>query len=465
MKISVIGTGYVGLVTGTCLSEMGNDVVCVDVDKDKVEKLKKGILPIYETGLEEIVKRNYTEERLFFTTDIKKAVEDSLFIFITVETPPREEDGKANLDKVIAVSKSIGQYINNYKIIINKSTVPVGTGELVRNTIQNEIDNRINKNSLDKLEEVIEFDIVSNPEFLKEGTAVEDFMKPDRVVIGTDNVRVAELMKELYSPFVRNEHPIITMDVRSAEMTKYACNSFLATKISFINEMANLAELLGVDITNVRKGMAADSRIGYQFLFPGVGYGGACFPKDIKALNAMAKTVNYEAHILEAVEEVNKNQKKILSSKIVNYFSKKLNKPENTENLLKGITICVWGLSFKPNTDDMREAPSIIIINDLIKKGAKIRAFDPKAIITAKAILDSENIEYFENMYEALDGADVIALITEWTQFRRPDFEKIKKLLKTPVIFDGRNQYDPLAIKKLGFEYFCIGRQSNGKID
>jgi len=453
MKISVIGTGYVGLVTGTCLSEMGNDVVCVDVDEDKVEKLKQGILPIYEAGLEEIVKRNYAEERLFFTTDIKKAVEESLFIFITVETPPREEDGKANLDKVVTVAKSIGEYINGYKIIINKSTVPVGTGELVRNTIQSQIDNR-----LDRFDAPIEFDIVSNPEFLKEGSAVEDFMKPDRVVLGTDNVRVAELMKELYSPFVRNEHPIIVMDIRSAEMTKYACNSFLATKISFINEMANLAELLGVDITNVRKGMASDSRIGYQFLFPGVGYGGACFPKDIKALNAMANGVDYKAHILEAVEEVNKSQKKILSTKIKTYFSKKLNLSENTDDLLKGITICIWGLAFKPNTDDMREAPSIVIINELIKKGAKIQAFDPKAIPTAKAIFNSENIEYFDNMYDALDGADTLVLITEWTQFRRADFEKIKSLLKEPVIFDGRNQYDPLAIKKLGFEYFSIGR-------
>jgi UDPglucose 6-dehydrogenase len=434
MKISIIGTGYVGLVSGTCFAEMGNDI-----NNEKVEQLKKGIIPIYEPGLEELVKRNYKEERLIFTNDIKDAIEKSLVIFIAVDTPS-QADGSPNLKRIESVATDIGKYINSYKIIVNKSTVPVGTADFVKNIIMKE---------LEKREESIEFDMVSNPEFLKEGTAIDDFMKPDRVVIGTDNVRTAEIMKELYAPFVRNEHPIITMDIKSAEMTKYAANAFLATKISFINEIANLCEALGADVSNVKKGIASDSRIGGQFLFPGLGYGGSCLPKDVKIINHTAKESDYNATIFETVNSINDRQKTIIVDKVLKYFNDKNN-----------ITIAIWGLSFKPQTDDIREAPSIIIINKLIEKGFKINAYDPEAINNVKNVIgENDNINYFDNMYDTLENVDAMILVTEWMQFRRPDFDKIKTLMKTPVIFDGRNQYEPMNMKKIGFDYYCIGRQ------
>ncbi|MFN8671151.1 MAG: UDP-glucose/GDP-mannose dehydrogenase family protein [Candidatus Sericytochromatia bacterium] len=440
MKIAVIGTGYVGLVTGTCFSEMGNDVICADINENKIEGLKKGIIPIYEPGLEELVKRNYKEKRLNFTTNIKEAIEKSLIIFIAVDTPANE-DGTPNLNSIKKVSETIGEYINSYKIIVNKSTVPVGTADFVKNEILS---------VMKKREIEFEFDMVSNPEFLKEGAAIDDFMKPDRVVIGTDNVRTAEIMKELYSSFVRNEHPIICMDIKSAEMTKYAANAFLATKISFINEIANICELLGADVTNVRKGIAADNRIGNKFLYPGVGYGGSCFPKDVKILIDMAKNVNYEAKIFESVNNLNNYQKNVLVDKIISYFNKED---------LTGYTFGVWGLAFKPHTDDVREAPSEIIIKNLIKRGAKIKAFDPEAIDTFKTLIgNTDSITYFDNMYELLENISALLLITEWPQFRKPDFDKLKELMKEKIIFDGRNQYDPFIMKKLGFEYICIGR-------
>lgn len=438
MKISMIGTGYVGLVTGTCFSEMGNDVTCADINQEKTEALKQGIIPIYEPGLEELVKRNYKEERLSFTSDVKSAVEKSLIIFIAVDTPSRE-DGSPNLETIEKVASDIGQYINSYKVIVNKSTVPVGTADLVQKIIKTEIEKRdIN----------VEFDIVSNPEFLKEGSAVDDFMKPDRVVIGTDNVRTAEIMKELYAPFVRNDHPIIIMDIKSAEMTKYAANAFMATKISFINEIANLCEVLGADVANVKKGIASDSRIGGQFLFPGVGYGGSCLPKDVKIINHTAKANDYPAMIFDTINQINEKQKSIMVNKVLNHFSGQ----DFTQ-----LKIAIWGLAFKPQTDDMREAPSVVIIKALMEKGFKVNAYDPEAINNAKVILGNE-VNYFDNMYDTLEGADAMILVTEWMQFRRPDFDKIKSLMKGHVIFDGRNQYEPVNMKKLGFKYYCIGR-------
>jgi len=445
MKISIIGTGYVGLVTGTCLAEMGNDVICLDINQEKIKKLNEGFIPIFEPGLEELVRRNFREGRLTFSANIQEGIEKSLLLFIAVDTPA-QEDLSPDLSRVEAVARSIGKFINSYKIVINKSTVPVGTAERVRELIKEELSKRTNE---DLAEENSEFDVVSNPEFLKEGAAVEDFMKPDRVIIGTDNVRTAEIMKELYAPFVRNEHPIIVMDIKSAEMTKYAANAFLATKISFINEIANLCELVGADVANVRRGMINDPRIGGQFLFPGVGYGGSCFPKDLKILSHMASSFDYQADIFSAVNRVNERQKKVLVKKINEYYS---------DRDFSDLTFAIWGLAFKPHTDDMREAPAKIIINELREKGAKIRAYDPEAIEPARKMLGNDNIEYLPNMYSALEGADALLLITEWPQFRKPDFEKIKSLLKEPVIFDGRNQYEPAKLKNLGFKYFCIGR-------
>ncbi len=438
MKISMIGTGYVGLVTGTCFSEMGNDVTCADINQEKVDDLKKGIIPIFEPGLEELVKRNYREERLNFTIDVKLAVEKSLFIFIAVDTPSKN-DGSPNLERIEKVAQYIGKYINCYKIIVNKSTVPVGTADLVQKIIREEIKKR---------GEDIEFDIVSNPEFLKEGSAVDDFMKPDRVVIGTDNVRTAEIMKELYAPFVRNDNPIIIMDIKSAEMTKYAANAFMATKISFINEIANLCEVLGADVANVKKGIASDSRIGGQFLFPGVGYGGSCLPKDVKIINHTAKDNNYPALIFDTINKINEKQKSIMVNKVLDFYK---NKDYSKLN------ITIWGLAFKPQTDDIREAPSIVIINSLLEKGFKINVYDPEAINNVKNLL-GDSVKYFDNMYDALENADSMILVTEWMQFRKPDFDKIKSLMKSPVVFDGRNQYEPENMKKLGFKYFCIGR-------
>ncbi|MEZ7890475.1 MAG: UDP-glucose/GDP-mannose dehydrogenase family protein [Candidatus Wallbacteria bacterium] len=439
MKISVIGTGYVGLVTGTCFADMGNDVICVDIDEKKIENLKNGIIPIYEPGLEEMVKRNHKEERLNFTTDLKDAVEKSLFCFIAVGTPPGE-DGSADLKHVLSVASGIGKYMNGYKIIVDKSTVPVGTAEKVKEAVKRELNSRgVN----------LEFDIVSNPEFLKEGAAIEDFMKPDRVVVGTDNVRTAELMKELYAPFMRNNFRVITMDIKSAEITKYAANCMLATRISFMNEIANICDICGADVDMVRQGIGSDTRIGHKFLFPGVGYGGSCFPKDIKALIKTSEELKYDSKVLKAVEDVNEAQKKIMANKILKHFN----------GDVKGKTFAVWGLSFKPKTDDMREAPSLVIIDNLIKNGAKIQAFDPEAMKEAKKILpESETVKYFDNSYKALSGADAVVLVTEWGAFREPDFDKMKGLMKGNVIFDGRNQYNPKIVREKGFIYYSIGR-------
>lgn len=444
MNLTVIGTGYVGLVTGTCFAEMGNNVICVDNDEKKVDMLNHGQIPIYEPGLDEMVSRNKQEGRLSFTTDINEAVNRSLICFIAVGTPPGE-DGSADLSYVLQVAESIAEHMNEYKIIVDKSTVPVGTGDMVKKKVQE---------VLKKRKASYEFDVVSNPEFLKEGNAVDDFMKPDRVIIGSDNVRVAELMKVLYSPFNRANDRVIIMSVLSAEMTKYAANAMLATKISFINEIARLCEITGADIGEVRRGIGSDSRIGYKFIYPGVGYGGSCFPKDVKALIQTGKERDLPLKILQAVEDVNEEQKYVLADKVINHYGKDLaNK-----------VFAVWGLSFKPQTDDMREAPSIVIINKLIELGAEIRTFDPVATEEAKKVFHGQTkISFCSNNYEALEGADALLLITEWHQFRYPDFNKIKELLKEPVIFDGRNQYDPQKMKETGFVHYSIGRPSGKK--
>jgi len=434
----MIGTGYVGLVTGTCFAESGNDVVCVDTNEKKINDLKNGIIPIYEPGLDSLVKRNVEEERLSFTTNLEEAVKKSLLLFIAVGTPPGE-DGSADLQHVLAVARGIGRCMNEFKIIVDKSTVPVGTGARVRAAIQEELAGR---------GENIPFDVVSNPEFLKEGNAIDDFMKPDRVVIGCEDVRTGELMKELYSPFVRTGKPILTMDIASAEMTKYAANAMLATKISFMNDIANLCEKLGVDISQVRQGIGSDSRIGYPFIFPGAGYGGSCFPKDVQALVKMGEQNNYHLQILEAVEAVNERQKKVLFNKLKARFGAEL----------KNKTIAVWGLAFKPNTDDMREAPSIVLIENLLAEGAKVKAYDPEAMKEAHKVF-ADRITYGKKVYEVLDGADALVIVTEWNEFRRPDFDKIKTLLKQPVIFDGRNLFEPKKMAQLGFEYEGIGRK------
>ena len=441
MKLSVIGSGYVGLVTGSCFADIGVDVCCIDVDAEKIENLKKGIIPIYEPGLEEMVKRNYAEGRLQFTTSIEEGIENVLFAFIAVGTPP-EEDGSADLQHVLDVARSIGRYMKKYIIVVNKSTVPVGTAEKVRGAIKEEL----KKRGMESLE----FDVVSNPEFLKEGDAIEDFLKPDRVVIGTDNVRTAELMHELYATFLRQRDRVQIMDIPSAELTKYAANAMLATRISFMNELALLCEKTGANIENVRHGIGSDRRIGSSFLYAGIGYGGSCFPKDVKALIYTSKQHGFPASILNAVEEVNKNQRMLFLEKITKHMG---------ENL-KGRVIAVWGLSFKPQTDDMREAPAIDIINSLRKRGARIKAYDPIATEVAKKILGDENIEYLSHNYEAVKGADALLLLTEWHHFRRPDFEKMKSLMKEPVIFDGRNQYEPVKMKGMGFVYYSIGRRT-----
>lgn len=441
MKICVIGPGYVGLVTAACFAEMGNEVICVSRNKDKVENLSKAIIPIYEPGLKTLVERNLKDGRLKFTTTLEEGVKSSLFVFIAVATPP-DEDGSADLAHVLQVAERIGRCMNEFKVIVDKSTVPVGTAEKVRSAIRSELDKR----GID-----LEFDVVSNPEFLKEGDAINDFMKPDRIVLGTDNVRTAELIKELYAPFARDREKLIIMDIRSAEMTKYAANAMLATKISFMNEMANICERVGADVTMVRKGIGSDHRIGYYFIYPGVGYGGSCFPKDVQALMATAKEAGCDCKIINAVEEVNAAQKKVLAQKIIDYFQKK--------GGLKGKTVAVWGLAFKPNTDDMREAPSIDIVRILTSEGARIQAHDPEAIKEAKRVFGKDrNIEYYESHYDALKDADCMALITEWFLYRNPNFERMKKLLKSPIIFDGRNQYNPNEMERMGFEYFSIGR-------
>ena len=438
MKICVIGTGYVGLVAGTCLAEMGNDVICVDKDQSKLDKLRIGQVPIYEPGLEELIKANVAEGRLAFTDDLDYAVKNSLVCFIAVGTP-QGDDGSCDLSAVFAVAKSIASSMNEYKVIVDKSTVPVGTAQKVTDIIS------ANTNC--------EFDVVSNPEFLKQGAAVDDFLKPDRVVIGSNSQRATEIMQEIYSPFLRTGNPVIVMDVKSAEMSKYAANSFLATKISFINEIANICEQVGADVEQVRIGMSTDRRIGSQFLFPGLGYGGSCFPKDVKALIKIARENGCASQILESADDVNKNQRNIFYDKIERYFG----------GNLAGKTFAVWGLAFKPRTNDMREAPAITIIGRLLEAGAKVKAFDPKAMDSAREIF-GDSIEYTGNSYETAKDADALIMLTEWNEFRRPDFEKVKELLKNPVIFDGRNQHDPKRMEQRGFEYFCIGKNSEKSV-
>lgn len=432
MKICVIGTGYVGLVAGTCLAEMGNDVICVDNNSDKLEKLRKGVVPIYEPGLEALIKTNVEEDRLKFSSDLDYAVKESSICFIAVGTP-QGEDGSADLKYVLEVAEQIGKSINGYKVIVNKSTVPVGTADKVNEIISSHTD--------------FDFDVVSNPEFLKQGAAVEDFLRPDRVIIGADSERAKQIMLELYSPYVRNQNPIITMDTKSAEMVKYASNSFLAVKISYINEIANICEKTGADINKVRIGMCADSRIGTKFLYPGIGFGGSCFPKDIKALIKTAEDNGCGCKLIKAADEINKKQRELFVEKILAKFG------ENLEGKLFG----VWGLAFKPKTNDMREAPSITIINALLARGAKIQAFDPKAYDLAKPIF-GDNIKYCASSYDALTDADALLLLTEWNEFRNPDFDKVKSLLKTPVIFDGRNQYDSTSLEGRGIEYHPVGK-------
>ncbi len=432
MKICVIGSGYVGLVDGTCFAETGNDVTCVDVDAEKIKRLQNGELPIFEPGLDLLVQKHLKNKRLKFTTDIKTAVETSQVCFISVGTPPGE-DGSADLKHVKAVAEAIAKYINEYKLIVNKSTVPVGTADLVRDIISKTAKHK--------------FDVVSNPEFLKEGAAINDFMKPDRIVVGAESDQAFKLMEELYAPFVRTGAPLIRMNTRSAEMTKYAANAILATKISFMNDMANLCELVGADIDLVRKGIGSDSRIGSKFLFPGVGYGGSCFPKDVKAIIRTAEEQGYKLEVLKAVEKVNEKQKMVLVEKILKFY----------KNKIEGKTFAVWGLSFKPQTDDMREAPAIVVINELLKHKAKVKATDPEALKEAKKIFGSK-IEYCEDNYAALQDADGLIVVTEWNEYREPDFEKIKSLLKEPVIFDGRNIYSNEKMQNLGFKYFSIGR-------
>ena len=440
MKLAVIGTGYVGLVSGTCFAEMGSDVICVDNDKSKIEMLNNNKIPIFEPGLETLVARNVNEKRLTFTTDIKDAVEKSLVCFIAVGTPP-DEDGSADLQYVLAVARDIAQNMNGYKIIVDKSTVPIGTADLVKEEISKVLQKRgVN----------YEFDVVSNPEFLKEGAAIDDFLKPDRVVVGVDNVRVGEIMRELYAPFNRTRDRVILMSVKSAEMTKYAANSMLATKISFMNEIAKLCEKMGADVNEVRHGIGSDSRIGYQFIYPGIGYGGSCFPKDVKALIKMAEKIGTEAKVLKSVEDVNNAQKYVLANKVKSHFG----------DNLTGKKFAVWGLAFKPQTDDMREAPSLIIIRELLNAGAEVIAYDPEAMNESRRRFGKiEKLHYAEDNFEALKDADALLLITEWHQFRHPNFDKIKQLLKNPIIFDGRNQYDPDQLRKNGFTYYGIGRK------
>lgn len=444
MKISVIGTGYVGLVTGTCLAESGNNVVCMDIDEGKIAMLNSGKVPIYEPGLEELIRRNVAHGRLSFTTDMSRAVKSSNVIFIAVGTPPGE-DGSADLKYVINVAREIGRYMNGYKVVVNKSTVPVGTGERVKAAVA--------------AKTRFKFDVVSNPEFLKEGSAVDDFMKPDRVVIGADRARAMEIMQELYAPFVRKGDRTLVMDIRSAEMTKYASNAMLATKISFINEMAIICASLGADIDSVRRGMGYDKRIGFEFMFPGVGYGGSCFPKDVKALVQTARDHGVEAKVLRAVEAVNDRQKSLLSNMIIAHFAAmSAKKSVKTAKPLAGKTIALWGLAFKPRTDDMREAPSVVIINSLLRAGAAVKAHDPVAMNEARKIF-KKRVQFSEDDYETLRGADALAVVTEWSEFRKPDFQKIKRLLKKPIIFDGRNIYEQAELRKMGFTYYSIGRK------
>lgn len=435
MNIAVIGTGYVGLVTGTCLAETGNKVICMDVDADKVASMKEGIVPIYEPGLEILLKRNIKQNRLFFTTELGEAVHAADIIFLALPTP-QGGDGAADLSYVLKVSEDIVEHIDHYTIIINKSTVPVGTAERVNEILSSHLDEDL-------------YDVVSNPEFLREGKAVEDFLKPDRVVIGSSSDRAIKILKKLYKPFLNDHSPLLVMDERSAELTKYAANSFLALKISFMNEIANLSEKLGTNVDLIRKGIGADERIGNLFLFPGVGYGGSCFPKDVQALNNTAQVTEYDFKILRSVIEVNALQRQYFTQKIIDYF----------EGDLKGKKIAIWGLSFKPDTDDIREAPSIDIINKLLEMGARISAFDPEAMQNYTELM-GDKISYAGNPYEAVEDADALAIITEWTLFRDPDFKKMKKIMRSPIIFDGRNIYEYNSMKKMGFYYNSVGRNT-----
>lgn len=441
MNIAVVGTGYVGLVSGTCLSETGNNVTCVDIDAGKVARMQAGQIPIYEPGLEVLFHRNIKEGRLHFTTNLEEAIKDATLIFLALPTPPGE-DGSADLSYVLGVAEQLGKIMKDYKVIINKSTVPVGTAERTKAAIA--------KNA------TVEFDVVSNPEFLREGVAVEDFMKPDRVVVGTTSPRARKLMEELYRPFVRQGNPIIFMDERSSEMTKYAANSYLAARISFMNELANLCEKTGADVETVRQGMGTDNRIGKRFLFPGIGYGGSCFPKDVQALAKTAEENNYDFKILKAVMKVNEIQKHVLVEKIINHYGADLT----------GKHIALWGLAFKPNTDDIREAPALYIIEDLLKAGASVCAYDPEGMPNVKQYFSSlpeemkQRLTFAENNYQALKDADFLAILTEWTEFRTPDFEKVKSSLKEPVIFDGRNLYDLETVEQHGFYYNSIGRKT-----
>jgi UDPglucose 6-dehydrogenase len=437
LKITVIGCGYVGLVTGACLADSGNDVVCVDIDQTKVERLLAGEVPIYEPGLAELIERSREMGSIDFTTDKQRGVEHGDVIFIAVATP-MSEGGEADLSYVYAVAEDIGSYMDRYKVVVDKSTVPVGTADEVRAIVGKKARH--------------EFDVVSNPEFLKEGTAIADFMKPDRVVIGSDSKRALDIMREVYEPFLRTFNPLIAMDIRSAEMTKYAANCFLATKISFINEISNLCEKAGADISAVREAIGADRRIRYEFLFPGVGYGGSCLPKDVQALIHTANSLGSDSRLLRAVDEVNSGQKSALVSKIVTHFS-----GQSPATTLEGLRFGLWGLSFKPQTDDMREAPSIVIARRLVEMGATVRAYDPEATVQAKKAL-GDSIEYAGNMYEAVEGADALLLVTEWKQFQRPSWQRLKSIMRGFVVFDGRNIYDPKRLRAEGFEYYGMGR-------
>ncbi|WP_336366735.1 UDP-glucose dehydrogenase family protein [Marinobacter sp. C2H3] len=442
MKITIFGTGYVGLVTGACLADVGHHVLCMDVDQAKIDKLRNGQIPIYEPGLDSIVKHTVDAGRLSFTTDTAEAVAHGTLQFIAVGTPP-DEDGSADLQYVLAVAKAIGQHMADYKVIVDKSTVPVGTGDKVRSMVQAQLDQR---------GESLEFDVVSNPEFLKEGAAINDFMKPDRIVVGTDSERAAEVLREVYYPFNRNHDRMIFMDIRSAELTKYAANSLLATKISFMNEIANLAERLGADIEAVRRGIGSDPRIGYHFIYPGCGYGGSCFPKDVQALARTARGCDYEARLLNAVEAVNYAQKHVLFDKISHFFG----------GNLQGKVVALWGLAFKPNTDDMREASARTLMEDLWKAGATVQAFDPEAMEEAQRLYENQpGLTLCGTKEQALKGADVLAICTEWKEFRSPDFEGIRASLREPAVFDGRNLYEPEMVERHGLVYYAIGRGRN----
>ena len=439
MRIAIVGTGYVGLVTGTCFAEIGVNVICVDTNCEKIEALKKGIIPIYENGLEEMVNRNVKAGRLKFTTSLESCLNDVEVVFSAVGTPP-DEDGSADLSYVLAVARTIGQYMNKYLLVVTKSTVPVGTAQKVRNVIQEELDKRGVK---------LEFDVASNPEFLKEGNAINDFMSPDRVVVGVESERAQKLMTKLYKPFLLNNFRVIFMDIPSAEMTKYAANSMLATRISFMNDIANLCELVGADVNMVRSGIGSDTRIGRKFLYPGIGYGGSCFPKDVKALIKTAQQNGYEMRVLQAVEEINEKQKAILFEKLLKHY----------EGQLQGKTIALWGLAFKPETDDMREAPALVLIDKLLQQGCNIRVYDPAAMDECRRRLGSDTIYYAKDMYDAVLDADAMLLVTEWKEFRLPSWPVLKKTMNQPVVLDGRNIYERKEMEEQGFVYYCIGHK------